>query len=148
MLHTGLSKYYISILFLLISLTAFSQRIQDKVIDTFEIKTGKIILFENHKWMYPGDHKKDTAAAKTDKNYFDSQWLIKQDNTTYKNSQPDKNFTKKNDQTEKATIHIVKKGDTLLAIARKYKTSVNALCALNNIGKTATLRLGQKIKVR
>ncbi|MDO5570648.1 MAG: M23 family metallopeptidase [Bacteroidales bacterium] len=43
--------------------------------------------------------------------------------------------------------HKVKKGDTLGAIAMKYRTSVTSLCRLNNISKKTTLRLGQKIRV-
>lgn len=44
--------------------------------------------------------------------------------------------------------HIVKKGDTLSAIARKYHTTVPKLCKLNHIKETSILSLGQKIKVR
>jgi LysM repeat protein len=46
------------------------------------------------------------------------------------------------------SIHVVKQGDTLSAIARKYQTSVSKLCALNGIRETSILQLGQKIKVR
>jgi len=44
--------------------------------------------------------------------------------------------------------HIVKKGDTLYAIARKYHTTVDKLCKLNRIKETSILSLGQKIKVK
>lgn len=44
--------------------------------------------------------------------------------------------------------HIVKKGETLSSIARKNKTSVEALCKLNKIKKTSTLQLGQKIRYK
>lgn len=44
-------------------------------------------------------------------------------------------------------IHVVKKGDTLSAIARKYGTSTKALCQKNKLKTTSTLRLGQKIKL-
>lgn len=44
-------------------------------------------------------------------------------------------------------VHVVRSGDTLSAIARKYKTTVKALCQKNGIKPSSTLRLGQKIKV-
>ena len=42
--------------------------------------------------------------------------------------------------------HKVKKGETLSVIARKHHTTVNALCNLNRIKKTVTLRPGQILK--
>jgi len=42
--------------------------------------------------------------------------------------------------------HKVQKGETLSAIARKHRTSVNALCSLNGIKKNVTLRIGQILK--
>lgn len=47
-----------------------------------------------------------------------------------------------------SSVHVVKKGDTLSAIARKYHTTVDKLCRLNKIKETSILSLGQKIKVR
>ncbi|HEY0029797.1 MAG TPA: M23 family metallopeptidase [Bacteroidia bacterium] len=44
-------------------------------------------------------------------------------------------------------VHVVKKGDTLSAIARKYGTTTKALCKKNGIKSTTTLRLGQKIRL-
>lgn len=49
--------------------------------------------------------------------------------------------------TSSKGVHIVKKGDTLSAIARRYGTTVSELCRKNGIKSTSTLRLGQKIKV-
>lgn len=48
----------------------------------------------------------------------------------------------------KPSIHTVKKGDTLYAIARKYQTTVSKLCKLNHIKEESILSLGQKLKVR
>lgn len=48
----------------------------------------------------------------------------------------------------KNTYHVVKKGDTLYAIARKYHTTVDKLCKINHIKETSILSLGQKIKVK
>ncbi len=44
--------------------------------------------------------------------------------------------------------HKVRQGDTLSGIARKYGTSVRALCRLNKIKETKILQIGQKIRVR
>lgn len=47
-----------------------------------------------------------------------------------------------------AQYHTIKQGDTLGAIAIKYKTTVAAICKLNNIQKTTILQLGRKLRVR
>lgn len=44
--------------------------------------------------------------------------------------------------------HTVKKGDTLSTIAKKYGTSVKAICKLNGIKETTILKIGQKLKVK
>jgi murein DD-endopeptidase MepM/ murein hydrolase activator NlpD len=44
-------------------------------------------------------------------------------------------------------VYVVKKGDTLSAIARKYGTTTKALCQKNGIKANKTLKLGQKIRV-
>ena len=44
--------------------------------------------------------------------------------------------------------YTVKSGDTLSAIARKQKTSVDALCKLNKVKKSSTLRPGQKLRCK
>lgn len=46
------------------------------------------------------------------------------------------------------SVHRVKQGDTLSAIARKYGTSVSKLCKLNGIRADKTLQLGQKIRYK
>lgn len=43
--------------------------------------------------------------------------------------------------------HRVRSGDTLSAIARRYRTSVARICALNGIKKTAVLRIGKSLRV-
>lgn len=48
----------------------------------------------------------------------------------------------------KSKYYTVKKGDTLYAIARKNGTSINAICKLNRIKQTSTLRLGQRLRVK
>lgn len=50
--------------------------------------------------------------------------------------------------TSIGNYYIVKSGDTLSAIARKYGTTVDKLCSLNGISKSSTLRIGQKLRIR
>lgn len=46
------------------------------------------------------------------------------------------------------TYHTIKQDDTLCTIARRYHTSVKALCRLNNIKETTTLRIGRLLRVK
>ena len=47
-----------------------------------------------------------------------------------------------------ARTHVVRRGDTLSAIARRYGTSVSALCRMNGIRSSGTLRVGQHIRLK
>jgi predicted peptidase len=79
-------------------------------------------------------------------------------NTAYKNFDNDstkftlidnsKNLDNATDAVLRPAVHTVKQGDTLSAIARKYGTSVSALCKLNKLTQTSILRIGQKIRVK
>ena len=51
-------------------------------------------------------------------------------------------------QKPKTQYHTVRSGDTLSAIARKYGTTVSAICKLNNIKSTSILSLGKKLRVK
>ncbi|NJK94392.1 MAG: peptidoglycan DD-metalloendopeptidase family protein [Bacteroidetes bacterium] len=51
-------------------------------------------------------------------------------------------------QSNDIVYYTVKQGDTLYAISRKYGTSVNALCQLNNLKKTSVLKIGRKLRVK
>mgnify|MGYP002624859254 CR=1 FL=1 len=44
--------------------------------------------------------------------------------------------------------HTIRSGDTLSGIAKKYHTSVRALCRLNNIKENTVLRVGKRLRVR
>jgi hypothetical protein len=48
----------------------------------------------------------------------------------------------------KPVYHKVVSGDTLLALAGKYNTTVANICALNDITRTTTLRLGRNLRVK
>lgn len=44
--------------------------------------------------------------------------------------------------------HVIRRGDTLYGISRRYGTSVNELCALNGITPSAILKIGSVLKIR
>lgn len=46
------------------------------------------------------------------------------------------------------TTYTVKSGDSLWSIARRFGTTVNALCTLNHIEREATLPLGKRLRIR
>ena len=45
-------------------------------------------------------------------------------------------------------VYTVRSGDTLSGIAKKYGTTVSAICKLNNISSKKTLRIGERLIVR
>lgn len=47
-----------------------------------------------------------------------------------------------------AQYHIIQKGDTLSALARRYSTTVSKICALNGIKPTKILQLKERIRVK
>ncbi|MBO4488910.1 MAG: LysM peptidoglycan-binding domain-containing protein [Bacteroidales bacterium] len=63
------------------------------------------------------------------------------------NTTPAKTTTKPSSKGTPA-VHVVKKGDTLYSIAKRYHTTVAKLCKINHIKENSILSLGQKIKLR
>lgn len=57
------------------------------------------------------------------------------------------NDGKKNNDSKKTVYYTVKKGDTLTAIAAKYKTTVAKLVKANNIKNPDLIYAGQKLKI-
>lgn len=58
---------------------------------------------------------------------------------------PQESMTSKSEGNE-TTVYRVKRGDTLLEIAKKFETSVKVIKRKNNL-RTANLRLGQKLEI-
>ena len=54
---------------------------------------------------------------------------------------------KPKDDGKKEMIYTVKAGDTLSAIAKKYKTTVKAIAEKNGIKDVNFIRTGQKLKI-
>lgn len=57
------------------------------------------------------------------------------------------NIEKKKHEAPPATMHTVKKGDTLSAIAKRYGCSVQQLMKWNGLKNANALRIGQRLKV-
>ncbi len=102
---------------------------------------------------------------------FDPQWLIDFENgilrhrlfvlkkkyfNIYSNYEQDFEDEMKNHEEDKAEdaekaamkYHVIKSGDTLGRIAINNGTTVNAICKLNGITPTTTLKIGRRIRVR
>lgn len=47
-----------------------------------------------------------------------------------------------------ARYHKIRKGDTLSGLARRYGTSVTAICRMNGISRNSVLRIGKVLRVR
>ncbi|MFI3315405.1 MAG: M23 family metallopeptidase [Rikenellaceae bacterium] len=71
----------------------------------------------------------------------------KSSNTTAKKEESSDESSKKQGIFAKTKVHTIKKGDTLYSIARANNTTVDELCKINNIKKTAILHIGQQIKL-
>ncbi|HPE99973.1 MAG TPA: peptidoglycan DD-metalloendopeptidase family protein [Bacteroidales bacterium] len=113
--------------------------------DSTELKSDTLILTaadfkvsQNHKaYLADGVNGTNTGTSYSNTRQYGGSTS---DNSDYKGSSAN--------GTAIGNYYIVKKGDTLSAIARKYGTTVDKLCKINGINKNAILRLGQKIRVR
>ncbi|MCM1071870.1 MAG: LysM peptidoglycan-binding domain-containing protein, partial [Alistipes timonensis] len=61
---------------------------------------------------------------------------------------PKKEQPKKARAEKKQSTYTVRSGDTLYAIAKKHKTTIQALQKANGLKKNAKLRPGQKLKLK
>jgi LysM repeat protein len=43
--------------------------------------------------------------------------------------------------------YVVRAGDTLFSIAKKFSTSIEAIQRANNLGKRTALRVGQRLRI-
>lgn len=103
-------------------------------------------------------YKLDIIPATT-KNYtlvlpqrFVSQYIQHQDSIFIKDSAYLKEYVnpaniEKKRQQRSGTVYTVRKGDTLGAIARKYRVTTSQLMRWNGIKNAHKLRLGQKIRI-
>lgn len=121
----------------------------------------RIILFEDGSWAYVSDSGtivKPAAAEKilltTDGNWgivrttqmnlpASSQTAQQTARSASSASQPAASSSASSKQW-----HTIKSGDTLYALSRKYSTTVKAICNLNGIKESTTLKVGQKLRVK
>ncbi|MEK4535638.1 GH25 family lysozyme [Peribacillus sp. FSL K6-1552] len=90
-------------------------------------------------WQHSDSGKINGISTKVDLNvayrdFTDTENTIKPPNTS-------------NPSNNTATTYIVKKGDTLSLIAKKYNTTVKALVSLNGIKNPDKINIGLKLKV-
>lgn len=55
---------------------------------------------------------------------------------------------KESADASKRKIHVIRSGDTLGGLARRYGTTVSAICKLNGISQRKMLRIGERVIVR
>lgn len=88
----------------------------------------------------------DNEVAVTDTAKTDSKPEAPANNQSVQ--KPATNNQSANKPTSTAKYHTVKQGDTLYAIAKKYHSTVDKLCKLNNIKETTILQIGRKLRVK
>ena len=104
---------------------------------------------DNEKWnswigfQYTDTGRINGIQAYVDKNKFTEQIFDK--NSSVEISKNDNIQTGEN--SGNTFIYVIKKGDTLGEIARKYNTTVNEIVALNNIQNPNLIYIGQKIVI-
>jgi pimeloyl-ACP methyl ester carboxylesterase len=49
---------------------------------------------------------------------------------------------------EKCQVHVVKSGDVLVNLAKRYHVTVDQICRLNHISRNSMLHIGQKLRIR
>lgn len=80
------------------------------------------------------------------KKYFSQYSSYEQDfEDEMKNEEED---IKEAAEREAMRWHVVRQGDTLYGLAITNKTTVDAICRLNNISSKTVLKLGQKLRIR
>ncbi len=88
---------------------------------------------------------KATAKAKSS---TDKKADKKQDKADKKLEKSDKRQDKSaKSSAEKTSVYVVKSGDNLSVIAKRFGTTVAKIQALNNMGSNTTIDVGQKLKV-
>jgi len=101
------------------------------------IKPGDKIIVPSKK----KEAKKKTSSGKPEKNFVSYKKTSREKVTPEKATEPAQT-------SAKDIYHIVKKGDTLSSISRKYSIDVTELRELNELRKSAKLKNGQKLLVK
>lgn len=129
----------------------------------------RIVLFANGRWAYVSPDGEVTVPADTERIMLspDGRWgrarksvaPVAKDSKVAQpavsNSAPADSVAVASDKQPEQTpassekvYHTVKKGDTLYSIARRYGTSVSAICRLNGIKENTVLQLDRRLRVK
>ncbi len=89
--------------------------------------------FQPHQQIYKLDRKR-------------AEWA--QNNKGKRGNSKSYNSRGRGKSSSSSKIHVIRRGDTLGAIARRYGTTVNRICKLNGIRANTTLRLGRRLRIK
>ena len=101
--------------------------------------------FEPHQQVYHVDRKR-AEWAQNNKGKGNSQYNAKAPVQRNVSTTAPRNGAKP--AQGGSAIHVVKKGDTLGAIARRYGTTVSRLCQLNGIKANSKLQIGKRLRYK
>jgi len=105
--------------------------------------------FETRLFGEPFDSNKyidfNTFTLSTNKIYYKNHQIENDLNNFKSKPVPEKLLAKASNGAPHK--HVIKKGDTLSVIARRYHTSVNKICSVNKITAQKTLRIGSVLTI-
>lgn len=105
--------------------------------------------FETRLFGEPFDSNKyidfETSALRSDKVYYrNKQFEIDPDKFNITPAPPIRPVVASNSEASK---HVIRNGENLWIIAKKYKTTVKKLCVTNNITAQKTLKIGSVLRI-
>ncbi|SPL69388.1 LysM peptidoglycan-binding domain-containing protein [Acinetobacter stercoris] len=117
----------------------------EKVPDTYVVQSGDSLIAVANKYNLPVAKLADLNGLNTTSGLFVGQ-KIKLTGEVSQNQSKARTSSVKS-QAEEPDIHIVKSGETLASIAKKYHLQLSFLSELNGLSRNASVRAGQKLKI-
>jgi len=106
--------------------------------------------FETRLFGEPFDSNKyidyNTFALQSDKIYYKNKQFVTNVNDLRDKPAPENKLLLASG-SKGASKHVIRRGDTLSVIARKYNTTVKRLCVTNKITASKTLKVGSVIHI-